>query len=983
MGLFDSDLTLPGVATDILPTTNSSGDVEYGTTESITIIGTAFNGPVGEPQAVGTPEMAKYIFGESFDATTKREASLVAEIKDAYDRGCRNIYAVRVGGKEMYKDYELAIESNLKLRVSGYFPHNGNKHCFMTYQSEQGSDKAMGPTEGIIKIYKPASRTVISEKIAGVVDSIDSLLVTEINLDSEGYTKDSRLCDVLETINKKNTNNVLKFTLVDENGIVKNNSSKEVQSIPVGALFPGIYTLCRKEAAKNVKLVTDIEVVMAKLEEGEDKLYPLSTDLMWKRLKVNTDPSKPYPISAENFSTLQSLLNIGINITSYDFLRAYGEIDKIATVDKEDYEQVDLSGIELYKELGSGFLRTATLKKIGTDSTGAPKFKVIQAPDGDSKRVVSIDDGIYSKLQMHETDYVVLAAATMETDVTGKLPKKSEFKKAVSNGYKLSANETDYIIATAKIDLKDTTSQRTQYDLSLEEIDGLDFPDTAEVIEALSNKKIIRIPALNDLPETKLNGIEEGLLAFCHADKKIYKVVNKMFVAVEESLISGDTLVLTEVFTENTASLKLFKHSSNGAYVEAKASDVGNKVYITAISDAKANVYELSFGGEASGDIANIKPFISLQDLANGLLDEEDITTVCIESDMPILNETFKNNTYISVKSTEIEYASVEEFVDTLNSLPSLKDKFLFESANSEISTDELAHDVPIYGKVFNKEAGFEYDTTLYIPYTTTDNFARHLAQHCMYTTMKNHACHGVIGCDKLNGITLSTISERVNEICDINLDMYAKKANGNNILDSDNNPWPIGRCISTVFAQYPVSTGSGYDYISSGASGYAGMVSTLPAERSSTNQEISISTNDMMFSLSNYQLTKLNAAGIVCIKRVGNRAVVVDGITQAPIESAYRRLSTTKTINTVAKLLKNALQPFIGTQQSPANMNSLETAIKSTLNSVKGLLINDYDYKVNTDSQSNLLEVVNVSYIITPAAEIKQVRNSITISNR
>ena len=50
MGTFDNELTLPGVITEILPTTiNFGAGSEFGTTESVTIIGTAFNGTVGEP----------------------------------------------------------------------------------------------------------------------------------------------------------------------------------------------------------------------------------------------------------------------------------------------------------------------------------------------------------------------------------------------------------------------------------------------------------------------------------------------------------------------------------------------------------------------------------------------------------------------------------------------------------------------------------------------------------------------------------------------------------------------------------------------------------------------------------------------------------------------------------------------------------------------------------------------------------------------
>ena len=116
-GMFDNELILPGVITEIINDYTAGYDTsEFGSTDAVTIIGTAFNGPVGIPVPVYSPEYAKYMFGEAFDSVTRREATLVPEIIDAWNRGCRTIYAVRMSGKDIYKDYELAVESNLKLR---------------------------------------------------------------------------------------------------------------------------------------------------------------------------------------------------------------------------------------------------------------------------------------------------------------------------------------------------------------------------------------------------------------------------------------------------------------------------------------------------------------------------------------------------------------------------------------------------------------------------------------------------------------------------------------------------------------------------------------------------------------------------------------------------------------------------------------------------------------------------------------------------
>ena len=966
MGVFDSELTLPGVITEILPkTVNSGAGSDFGTTESVTIIGTAFNGPVGEPVPIGSPEQAIYYFGDSFDSATKREATLVPEVQDAFDRGCRTIYAVRIGGKEMYKDFDLAIESNLKLRVAGYYPYNGNKQCFMTYTATQGSEEAFGTTEGVIRIYKPADRTTIAEKSSGVVDNMDTILVTEINLDSEGFTKDSRLCDVLDVVNNKAGNNVLKFYFVDENGASRTNSDKDVQAIPVGALFPGIYTICRDEAGPGIdKIVTNVNVIRAE----EQKLYPLSDATVWKKVVANTDPSKPYPITAETFTELRKLLkNVG-SIDSYKFLETVGEIDKIAVMNDVDYEEVDLNGFELYKKLGSGFLRTAKLKQVGEDKSHNPKYKVIPAPDGDDHRVISVDDGIYSTLRMHNTDYTVLAAATCETDVTGKLPKKQEFRKTKALTVALSnKDDDDFIVVTPKIDVDDIVSDRVKFKFEIVEADREDM-DMEKVVGRLSDKRFKLLPELKTAPaDAKFKDLDEGTLAFCTEDKKIYQIVDKKFVEVKPSLI-GNVNILAGM--DDTGARKGYelKGETYEAITQVAEGEQEKDLY-NVLSGEEALVYKRK-------DAGLFTPFCALKDIADKIFEEEDFTAICAEQDMPIIGAN-ANVTIIKIASTELEFASVEEFVDTIAQSRFLKNRFSFEVIG-EVAAEDM---VPVLGEGENKIEGYIYDTSLYIPYTTTDNFARHLAQHCFYTSLQSYPTHGIIGCDKLTGITLSTITERVNEICALNLDMYAKKPNGNNVYTSNNRPYSIGRCVSVVFAQYPVYTGNGYAYVSSGASGYAGMLSTLDADTSSTNQTIDIGTDSLMLNLSNYQLTKLNTAGIVCFRKIGDVIKVIDGITQDENDSPYRRLSTIKIMNAIAKLLREAIQPFIGKTRSDETMNAMETAIKSVLNKVTGVLITNYSYSISSETDDNYLGIVRIKYAITPAYEIKQVFNELEIS--
>ena len=376
-----------------------------------------------------------------------------------------------------------------------------------------------------------------------------------------------------------------------------------------------------------------------------------------------------------------------------------------------------------------------------------------------------------------------------------------------------------------------------------------------------------------------------------------------------------------------------------------------------------------------------IMPFMALKDLAEGLLKEEEFTIISAEQDIPKLPCALSDNmTFINIFSNEIEFSSQEEMVQKFNESSQIKDRFEFMLAAASSAYDELPDH--LVGRGASRKEQFRYDTSLYIPYTTTDNFARHLAQHCLYTQLKTYPTHGIIGCDKLSGVNLATIAQRVDDICNFDFDLYAKKDNGNYMYDSNNEPFPIGRCVSVVFMQYAVGTGDGYNYTSGGAAGYAGMVSSLPIDRSSTNQSIAI--NELSYELSNYQLGRLNGKGIVCAKNSTNKGVViVDGITQAPVTSAYRRLSAAKTINAVDKILRSVLEPYIGLMDSLTVRNSMNTAIKSSLNDLKDILIQDYKFKIYTDSSNGNLGVIKIDYILIPLNEIREIRNQVEITDK
>lgn len=932
-GIFDNDLILPGVITEIIPDYAQDYDTsEFGSTESVTIIGTAFNGPVGKVVPIFSPEHAKYIFGDSFDAKTRREANLVPEIYDAWGRGCRTIYAIRVSGKEIYKDYQFATETKLKLRVSGIFPSNENKDVFLNYAANQSENS----DAGVIRIFKPADRANMREKMQGLVLNQSEMLITDIKLAGYGITKDSRLVDVINIVNGAESNNVLRLAIVDENGADVTASSKEAQSLCVGVMFPGVYTIGRDKAAEGVTVKTQVDYVLA----SKAKPHTNYREAIWKELNVNSDVNTEFPLFAKAMNDLSALLPTSADING-EWLKAVGMIDKIAIKNKVDYEEVELDEFDLYQRLGSGYAQTAQIVALkGAMDDQVRGYKVTVPDSNNVNRVIGIEDGIYSMLENHSTNYTVLASANAETKISGKLPRKDVFKKREAGTFKLSDNSVEVIEIATKINEKDFSNSKAVKIVinSVEEA-----IDQAAILKNLDTSiKARRIIGIKTDGETAAAKHPEGTLVA--VDGASLKKVVKGTLTSE----SVDGYFLAD--TDN--GLKLYK-CTQGALSEHSAEE-GSAIIAT--NGQYANVYQRN-GSEI------YEPISTLAEIANTELDED--YTLCHVEDLA-------TGLTVNIFSTEAQWMTFGELVDRLNENEVFAKLFKASALKPDTEVGSL-----VQGTGQDKGKTY-FDTTMYVPYTTTDNFARHLAQHCVYTSLKTFPTHGIIGCAKLNGVNLSTIADRVNEILALDLDLYAKRPNGNNMLNNNNMPHPIGRAISIPFVQYTVTTGNGYNYVSNGAAGYAGMVSTLDADKSSTNQPINLPT--LAFELSNYQLSKLTGKGIVTVKTTTQGTVVTDGVTMAPVDSAYRRLSTTKVINVVDAALREVIEPYIGSQDNLATRNSLQTAITSRLNKLKEKLISYYKFNIISDSSAARLGIIKVQYVVIPYNEIKEVRNTLSV---
>ena len=83
-----------------------------------------------------------------------------------------------------------------------------------------------------------------------------------------------------------------------------------------------------------------------------------------------------------------------------------------------------------------------------------------------------------------------------------------------------------------------------------------------------------------------------------------------------------------------------------------------------------------------------------------------------------------------------------------------------------------------------------------------------------------------------------------------------------------------------------------------------------------------------------------------------------------------------------VEELIRQAAEPYIGKQNHPANRNSLNTAIKSKLEKIKGTLIEAYSFDMIVDPKLLKFSYININYTIVPIYEIREIRNQISVKD-
>ena len=598
----------------------------------------------------------------------------------------------------------------------------------------------------------------------------------------------------------------------------------------------------------------------------------------------------------------------------------------------------------------------------------------------DSNRIVPIVDGAYSVLQDSDIKYRVLTCAFADQKIDSKLPRAINFKKAIAQNLLVLK---DYIKLTSKIEPEDRNEAK-KYEFKFVNIED---PIVDNIEDIYSEEVFPVIGSIKNIKEIEKATLENGTLLMlldqtgANANMLIRMNVNNTY-----SILNGASFEDKYYIVNGNLYIGVKnKDPEHGDFVSfSKVDNVSmaakNKEYLLGDMNNHVFVYKILAKADADGSI--LEP---LGDLKSMLSEEDEPLIVYVES------LDFNTNKII-IKSNSFNNITLDELVELINENDVLGRLFKAEVTNegSEFRTDFileiLKDEVSAKGQKYTMPADrkITYDYNMYIPYRTTDNFARQLAQHCTYTELKTAPAHGIIGCERITNLNLSNISNKVNKLLDFNFDLYAKNNLGRNMLDRNNLAYPIGKNISIPFGQTDVSVvNSGdYNYTSECAASYAGMISTLPLDQSSTNQPINLPS--LVPFLTQSQLVSLTAKGIVTFKRSFTKGIVVtDGITMAPSDSVFRRLSVSRIMGAVEDNIRHAAEPYIGKQNHAANRNSLYTAIQSRFDKLVGTLIESYEFNMNVDPSKMQFGNIDIDYQIVPIYEIRNVNNTIKIKSK
>lgn len=261
--------------------------------------------------------------------------------------------------------------------------------------------------------------------------------------------------------------------------------------------------------------------------------------------------------------------------------------------------------------------------------------------------------------------------------------------------------------------------------------------------------------------------------------------------------------------------------------------------------------------------------------------------------------------------------------------------------------------------------------------------FDAQLAQHCAIMTAKEKETLGYINFSPLKGLTLREVQEHVASAVDERnaaIYMYDEATHELVISEEGNELIDIGAYVQRVFGpEVAVNVPRLGTTVSTGEATYAGLVSRLAVQSAPTNKKIEV--NGLRYTLTDEQQNVLAGAGYVTfhakVDPVGQSYTVVrEGVTSALPNSDYKRLSALRVTHATVQEVRLTADPFIGEPNGLAQRNSLSTQIRSKLDRLKEAgVINDFEYTIYVSDTDRTLGNSFIDLELVPAFETRRIK--------
>lgn len=247
-------------------------------------------------------------------------------------------------------------------------------------------------------------------------------------------------------------------------------------------------------------------------------------------------------------------------------------------------------------------------------------------------------------------------------------------------------------------------------------------------------------------------------------------------------------------------------------------------------------------------------------------------------------------------------------------------------------------------------------------------SFAQTLADYCASKTLMKSSSLGYIGVKGALDTKVSTIRKHFE-----------------NLVKLDTNVSPYLQVVaSEVGVTMPATNAT---YFTNGATHYAGLISTLPKQDAPTNKAVR-GVQTVRFDYSLRQLSGLTSKKLVTFRLKDGQLVVTDGITTAPPliaggkerPSDYARLSTLRITQLAVDVVRDAVDPFIGSANEMPSYNAMNTAIKSALDRItENGAIRGYNFRIG--NLRDKLDEATILLSIVPAFELRRVDVQVNLS--